>query len=86
METLLPSHAKVLKSDAGMWWLKHPAQFRQASQLVAGMDFCRPNGALLIQNDAFDGARLDKGKSFKLDEPASGLSKNNQLITATINP
>ncbi|MCO5291583.1 MAG: dipeptide epimerase [Chitinophagaceae bacterium] len=46
-----------------------------ASQLVAGMDFADLDGALLIQNDAFDGARLDKGKIVPTDEPGIGIKQ-----------
>ena len=46
-----------------------------ASQLVAGMDFADLDGALLIQNDAFDGARLDKGKIIPTNEPGIGIKQ-----------
>ncbi len=44
-----------------------------ATQLAAGIDFADLDGALLISNDAFDGAKLIKGKVIPTDLPGIGL-------------
>lgn len=49
-----------------------------AAQLYAGMDFADLDGALLIGNDCFEGAKLENGKIIANDLPGIGveLSKN----------
>jgi L-alanine-DL-glutamate epimerase-like enolase superfamily enzyme len=44
-----------------------------ASQLYAGMDFADLDGALLIGNDCFEGARLENGKIIASDLPGIGV-------------
>ncbi len=44
-----------------------------AAQLAPGMDFADLDGALLIQNDAFDGAKLVQGKLKPLNLPGIGV-------------
>lgn len=44
-----------------------------ASQLYSGMDFADLDGALLIGNDCFDGAKLENGKIIPNDRPGIGV-------------
>lgn len=44
-----------------------------AAQLYAGMDFADLDGALLIGNDCFDGAKLENGKMIATDLPGIGV-------------
>lgn len=44
-----------------------------AAQLYAGMDFADLDGALLIGNDCFEGARLMDGKIIATDSPGIGV-------------
>jgi L-alanine-DL-glutamate epimerase-like enolase superfamily enzyme len=44
-----------------------------AAQLYAGMDFADLDGALLIGNDCFDGAKLENGKIIASDLPGIGV-------------
>ena len=44
-----------------------------AAQLAPGLDFADLDGALLIQNDAFEGATLQKGKMIASDLPGIGV-------------
>ncbi|MDO4229655.1 MAG: dipeptide epimerase [Capnocytophaga sp.] len=44
-----------------------------ASQLYSGMDFADLDGALLIGNNCFDGAKLINGKIIPTDEPGIGV-------------
>ena len=46
-----------------------------ATQLAPGMDFADLDGALLIKNDAFDGAKLTDGKVLPTDLPGIGVKK-----------
>jgi len=50
-----------------------------ASQLYAGMDFADLDGALLIANDCFDGAKLENGKIIASDLPGIGVVPNREL-------
>jgi L-alanine-DL-glutamate epimerase-like enolase superfamily enzyme len=50
-----------------------------ASQLYAGMDFADLDGALLIGNDCFDGAKLENGKIIATDLPGIGVTPNREL-------
>ena len=50
-----------------------------ASQLYSGMDFADLDGALLISNDCFDGAILEKGKVIASDLPGIGVTPNREL-------
>lgn len=50
-----------------------------ASQLCAGMDFADLDGALLIGNDCFDGAKLENGKIIVTDLPGIGVIPNREL-------
>lgn len=44
-----------------------------AAQLYAGMDFADLDGALLIGNDCFEGAKLENGKIIAPDQPGIGV-------------
>jgi L-Ala-D/L-Glu epimerase len=46
-----------------------------AAQLSPGVDFADLDGALLIKNDAFNGAKLTDGKMIPTDLPGIGISK-----------
>lgn len=50
-----------------------------ASQLYAGMDFADLDGALLIGNDCFDGAKLENGKIIPADQPGIGVKPIKEL-------
>lgn len=50
-----------------------------ASQLSAGLDFADLDGALLIANDCFDGAKLEKGKLISSDMPGIGVKPTQKL-------
>jgi len=50
-----------------------------ASQLCSGMDFADLDGALLISNDCFDGARLQSGKIIAHDLPGIGVLPNQKI-------
>lgn len=50
-----------------------------ASQLSSGMDFADLDGALLIDNDCFDGSTLENGKIIASDQPGIGVSPNTDL-------
>ena len=47
-----------------------------AVQLSPGMDFADLDGALLIQNDLYEGAKLVNGKMISSDLPGIGIRKN----------
>ena len=49
-----------------------------AAQLAPGLDFADLDGALLIQNDAFDGASLQNGKIIATDFPGIGIKPLNK--------
>ena len=49
-----------------------------ATQLAPGLDFADLDGALLIQNDAFEGATLQNGKIIATDFPGIGLKPLNK--------
>ena len=49
-----------------------------ATQLAPGLDFADLDGALLIQNDAFDGASLQNGKIIATDFPGIGIKPLNK--------
>jgi len=44
-----------------------------ATQLSSGLDFADLDGALLIGNDCFEGAKLEKGKIIASDLPGIGV-------------
>ena len=50
-----------------------------ASQLSAGLDFADLDGALLIANDCFDGAKLENGKLIALDDAGIGVKPTQKL-------
>ncbi len=50
-----------------------------ASQLYSGMYFADLDGALLIGNDCFDGAVLEKGKLIPRDLPGIGVDLNSDI-------
>lgn len=50
-----------------------------AAQLYAGMDFADLDGALLIGNDCFEGAKLEKGKIIASGEPGIGVKPTETL-------
>lgn len=50
-----------------------------ASQLCSGMDFADLDGALLIANDCFNGARLQSGKIIANDLPGIGVLPNQKI-------
>lgn len=50
-----------------------------AAQIYAGMDFADLDGALLIGNDCFDGAKLENGKIIASDRPGIGVEPILQL-------
>lgn len=50
-----------------------------ASQLYAGMDFADLDGALLIGNDCFEGAKLQNGKIIASDLPGIGVKLNQKI-------
>ncbi len=50
-----------------------------AAQLSAGLDFADLDGALLIQNDCFEGARLENGKIIVADLPGIGVKTTLEL-------
>ena len=50
-----------------------------AAQLYAGMDFADLDGALLISNDCFDGAKLENGKIIASDLPGIGVELNQKI-------
>lgn len=50
-----------------------------ASQLYTEMDFADLDGALLISNDCFDGAKLENGKIVASDLPGIGVTLNKSL-------
>ena len=50
-----------------------------AAQLYAGMDFADLDGALLIGNDCFDGAKLENGKIIASDRPGIGVKSVKEL-------
>lgn len=54
-----------------------------ASQIYPGMDFADLDGALLIGNDCFDGAKLENGKMIASDQPGIGVKPNKQLKYST---
>ena len=49
-----------------------------ATQLAPGLDFADLDGALLIQNDAFEGATLQNGKIIATDFPGIGIKPLNK--------
>ena len=49
-----------------------------AAQLAPGLDFADLDGALLIQNDAFEGATLQNGKIIATDFPGIGIKPLNK--------
>ena len=50
-----------------------------ASQLSSGLDFADLDGALLIANDCFDVAKLEKGKIIASDLPGIGVKPTQKL-------
>jgi L-alanine-DL-glutamate epimerase-like enolase superfamily enzyme len=52
-----------------------------ASQLYSGMDFADLDGALLIGNDCFDGAKLENGKIIPNDQPGIGVKPTKELFS-----
>jgi len=54
-----------------------------ASQLSAGLDFADLDGALLIANDCFTGAKLEKGKIIASDLPGIGVDPTQKLSFGT---
>lgn len=50
-----------------------------AAQLYAGMDFADLDGALLIGNDCFDGAKLENGKIIASDLSGIGVKPNQKI-------
>jgi len=50
-----------------------------ASQLSAGLDFADLDGALLIANDCFDGAKLENGKMIATDFPGIGVKLTQKI-------
>lgn len=50
-----------------------------ASQLSAGLDFADLDGALLIENDCFEGAKLEDGKIIAADLPGIGVEMKDRL-------
>ena len=50
-----------------------------AAQLSPGLDFADLDGALLIQNDVFEGATLQKGKIIASDQPGIGVKPKKAL-------
>lgn len=50
-----------------------------AAQLYSGMDFADLDGALLIGNDCFDGAKLENGKIIPNDRPGIGVKPIKEL-------
>lgn len=51
-----------------------------AAQLYAGMDFADLDGALLIGNDCFEGAKLENGKIIASDQPGIGVKPIKELF------
>ncbi len=54
-----------------------------AAQLYSGMDFADLDGALLIANDCFSGATLEKGKIIAPDKPGIGVQPTRKLLFTT---
>jgi L-alanine-DL-glutamate epimerase-like enolase superfamily enzyme len=50
-----------------------------AAQLYAGMDFADLDGALLIGNDCFEGAKLENGKIIASENPGIGVKPLQEL-------
>lgn len=50
-----------------------------ASQIYSGLDFADLDGALLIGNDCFDGAKLENGKIIPSDQPGIGVKLSGDL-------
>ncbi|MFA7493006.1 MAG: dipeptide epimerase, partial [Proteiniphilum sp.] len=50
-----------------------------AAQLYSGMDFADLDGALLIGNDCFDGAKLENGKIIPNDQPGIGVKLEKEI-------
>jgi len=50
-----------------------------AAQLSSGMDFADLDGALLIRNDCFEGAKLIEGKMIVSDLPGIGVTPVKEL-------
>ena len=50
-----------------------------AAQLSAGLDFADLDGALLIANDCFDGAKLENGKIIATNNPGIGVKPTQKL-------
>lgn len=51
-----------------------------AAQLYSGMDFADLDGALLIDNDCFDGATLENGKIIVSDLPGIGVTLKQPIL------
>ena len=51
-----------------------------AAQLSSGLDFADLDGALLIANDCFDGAKLENGKIIVADLPGIGVKLTQKAI------
>jgi L-alanine-DL-glutamate epimerase-like enolase superfamily enzyme len=51
-----------------------------AAQLSSGLDFADLDGALLIANDCFDGAKLENGKIIASDLPGIGVKLTQKAI------
>ena len=54
-----------------------------ASQLSAGLDFADLDGALLVANDCFEGAKLEKGKIIASDLSGIGVKPTQKLEFST---
>ena len=50
-----------------------------AAQLSSGLDFADLDGALLIGNDCFDGAKLQGGKIIATDRPGIGVTPTREI-------
>lgn len=50
-----------------------------AAQLYSGMDFADLDGALLIGNDCFEGAKLENGKIIPNDQPGIGVKLSRDI-------
>ena len=51
-----------------------------AAQLYSGMDFADLDGAMLIGNDCFEGAKLENGKIVATDLPGIGVKPSQEII------
>ena len=51
-----------------------------ASQIYSGMDFADLDGALLINNDCFNGSALENGKIIASDMPGIGVTLKQPIL------